>query len=141
MAEKVVAQMIGVGEAVRTGYADLATLQQELHDWWIAAGPRRGPDNTDRSYHLRTISKDLAKIEAPELSALSGDLLNREVCAVVHTGRGSQEARKQDALAMLRPAATALARAGVSELADKIRHDIELVDSTRRIPGAYEGGL
>jgi len=66
------------------------------------------------------------------------DLLKREICAVLRANRRSREARRDNALAMLRPAAAALAKGGLSDLADKIRRDIDTVNSMGRIPGAYE---
>ena len=141
MSEKFVATMLSIGEALRTGYTDLATLAEELFEWHTSAGPFGRRDNRDRSYHLWDIACELALLKAPDVSALPHDLMDKEVCANVHVGRGSREARKQDSLAKLRPAAAAIGKAGYSDTADKVRRDVSRADDTRHIPGAYEGGL
>jgi hypothetical protein len=133
MVETVTAQVMSVAEALRAGYHELTTLRAEIRNCRIAA-----PDNGhpgDHSYRLRSIYLALASIVAPDVQGLPRDILKRDVCAVVHTGLRSREARKLDALAMLRPAAAALRRAGLDQTADKIRSDVRRAGLALRVPG------
>jgi hypothetical protein len=133
MPERVTAQVMSVGEALRTGYDELAALRAEIEDSRVAA-LQSGASN-DRSYRLKSIYLALASIIAPKPHELSPDILKRDVCAVVHCGSKSREIRKQDALAMLRPASAALRRAGFDHTADKVRSDVRRAGLALRIPG------
>jgi hypothetical protein len=133
MVERVTAQVMSVAEALRAGYDELAMLQTEVRHATLGAPHNGEPD--DGSYRLRSICAALASIVAPDVKGLPADVLKWDMCAVVHTDPSSREARKLDALAMLRPAAAALRRAGLDQTADKIQGDVRRAGLALRIPG------
>lgn len=138
MAEKVVAQMETIREALLAAYAELATIRRELDDWLGRMGPRWRPDNTSCRFFISSVRDDLEIIAAPDLTCIPEDILAREVCVVLCVGSKSCETRRQNSLARLRPAVASLRKAGLNSVVEKIGLDIKRVDWTFRIRGAYE---
>ena len=138
MAEKVIAQMETIREALLAGYAGLATIRRELDDWLNCMGPRWRPDNTSCRFFISSICDDLEIIEAPDLTFIPEAVLAREVCVVLCVSSKSCETRRQNSLARLRPPVAALRKVGLDSVVEKIDHDIKRVDWTFRIRGAYE---
>jgi hypothetical protein len=137
MVDTVTAQVMSVAEALRAGYGELAALRAEIRDSRVAMPKDGEPD--DHGFRLKSIYFALAGIVAPDVQGLPSEISRRDVCAVVHTGLRTREARKQDALAMLRPAAAALRRAGLDQAADKIRSDVRRAGLALRIPENPDG--
>lgn len=78
-----------------------------------------------------------AQVTPPSLASVPDDALKLEICAVVELGSRSRERQKNNTLAWLRPAATALRKAGLIEIARKIADDISTVLGMMPISGAY----
>lgn len=139
MADKAVAEMMSIATALRMGYSDIATIRQEVEDWWTGMSSWRRPDNRDRTFYLKEIINDLKDIDPPDLTGVPTEVLGREVCATLIVGSKSRETRLNNALARLRPSAAALLRAGYQDIGAKITRDIQKAAwKTYRIPGAYE---
>lgn len=138
MASKSIAEMMTVATAIQQGYGELNTIRPELWEWWSRMGPKRRPDNTSRSFFVYEIIKELDRLTPPDLSAVTDEALRREVCVSLQLDSKSREARKDNALAKLRPSVVALRKAGFSNLSDKISDDITIVAGMYYIRGAYQ---